>query len=221
MTVFENQDLVLDRFEVGPFLVNAYLAGCKKTHLSAVIDPGDEGELILERSRELGLKVQYIINTHGHADHILDNGYVKRQTGAPIIIHPKDANMLTNPRHNLSAFFMEPRTSPAADLFFQEGAPFQVGDLVFDVLHTPGHSPGSVCLVNNEIAIVGDVLFYDSIGRTDFPEGSFEQLISNIKKKLLPRGDHIRIFPGHGPDTTLGRERRENPFLTGTADLGF
>lgn len=219
MTAFKNDHLILERFEVGPFLVNAYILGCLKSRQCAVIDPGDEGKRILERCRELELSVQYIVNTHGHVDHILDNGYVKQQTGAPLIIHEKDAGMLINPRFNLSAYFMEPKTSPPADLFFKEGETFVVGELVFDVLHVPGHSPGSVCLVNDEIAIVGDVLFYDSIGRTDFPEGSLEQLIENITRKLLPRGDHILAFPGHGPETTLGRERRENPFLTG--HLGF
>ena len=212
---------MLKKLVVGLYQANCYILGCKETREGAVIDPGDEGNRILERCGELGLKIQYIVNTHGHVDHILDNGHVKEQTGAPIIVHPKDASMLTNPRHNLSAFFMEPKTSPPADLFFKEGEPFRLGELEFDVLHTPGHSPGSICLVNGEIAIVGDVLFYDSIGRTDFPEGSFEQLISSIKQKLLPRGDHIRVFPGHGPDTTLGRERQENPFLTGAADFGF
>jgi len=213
MTIFKSDDLIVERFEVGPFLVNAYVLGCLRSQRCAVIDPGDEGESILQRCRELGFTVQYIVNTHGHIDHILDNGYVKQQTGAPIIIHPLDAPMLTNPRHNLSAYFMEPKISPPADLYFKEGESFQIGKLVFDVLHTPGHSPGSVCLVNEEIAMVGDVLFYDSIGRTDFPEGSHDQLIKSIKQKLLPRGDHLQVFPGHGPETTLGRERRENPFL--------
>jgi hydroxyacylglutathione hydrolase len=215
MNIINDDKLILEQFEVGPFMVNTYILGCVHTRIAAVIDPGAEGGLLLSRCEELGLTVQYVVNTHGHADHILDNGPIKEKTGAPIIIHRDDAPMLTDARHNLSAYFSEPMTSPPADLFFQEGTPFVLGDLTFDVLHTPGHSPGSVCLVNDTIAIVGDVLFYDSVGRSDFPGGSHEVLIGNIKKKLLPRGDHIRVFPGHGPDTTLGRERRENPFLTG------
>jgi hydroxyacylglutathione hydrolase len=215
MTLINDDKLSLERFEVGPFMVNTYILGCVRTKAAAVIDPGAEGNLLLSRCQELGLTVQYIVNTHGHTDHILDNGLIKQKTGASIIIHQDDALMLTDARHNLSAYFGEPRTSPPADQFFQEGTPFVLGDLTFDVLHTPGHSLGSVCLVNDTIAIVGDVLFYDSVGRSDFPGGSHERLIQNIQEKLLPRGDHIRVFPGHGPETTLGRERRENPFLTG------
>jgi glyoxylase-like metal-dependent hydrolase (beta-lactamase superfamily II) len=219
MNLINNQALILERFEVGPFLVNAYILACARTKICVIVDPGDEGDRILNRCRELNLSVTHIVNTHGHADHILDNGFIKQETGAPIIIHPDDAPMLTDPYHNLSAYFSQPRTSPPADQYFQEGTPFHVGELEFDVLHTPGHSPGSVCLVNDVIAIVGDVLFYDSVGRSDFPGGSHETLIRSIKHKLLPRGDHIRAFPGHGPDTTLGRERRENPFLQ--SDFGY
>jgi hydroxyacylglutathione hydrolase len=215
MNLIHNDKLILERFEVGPYMVNTYILGCPHSKVAAIIDPGAEGSLLLSRCEELGLMVQYIVNTHGHVDHILDNGLIKLKTGAPIIIHPEDAIMLTDAHHNFSAYISEPRTSPPADLFFQEGTPFVLGDLTFDVLHTPGHSPGSVCLVNDTIAIVGDVLFYDSVGRSDFPGGSHERLIHNIREKLLPRGDHIRVFPGHGPDTTLGRERVENSFLNG------
>lgn len=215
MNLINDDKLILERFEVGPFLVNAYILACAQTKAGAVVDPGADGDRLLSRCQRLGLTVQAIVNTHGHADHILDNGVIKEATGAPIIIHPGDAPMLLDPYQNLSAFFAEPRTSPPADLFFQEGNPFVLGNLSFEVLHTPGHSPGSVCLVNDSIALVGDVLFYDSVGRSDFPGGSHETLIRNIREKLLPYGDHIRVFPGHGPDTTLGRERRENPFLLG------
>lgn len=194
-------------------MVNAYIVGCLRTGIAGIVDPGDEGEFLVNRSRALGLQSDYILITHGHADHIRDNEYVKRETDAKIVIHPKDAPMLTNPIQNISAMMGMPWTSPPADLYFREGEPFRVGEIVFDVLHLPGHSPGSVCLVHDPIALVGDVLFCGSIGRTDFPEGSYEQLVGNIKKKLLPLGDHVRVFPGHGPDTTMGQERRTNPFL--------
>lgn len=213
MTVYKDDNLILERFEVGPFWVNAYIIGCLKSHQAAIIDPADEGDRLLERCRELGLTLQCIINTHGHADHIMDNKYVKDNTGVPIVIHPADAPMLTDARLNRSAYFGMPLTSPPADKFFREGEDFNIGDVAFEVLHLPGHSPGSVCLLHNGIAIVGDVLFEGSIGRTDFPGGSYEMLVGNIHKKLLPRGDDVRVFPGHGPDTTLGRERRHNPFL--------
>ncbi len=213
MEVFKNENLLLERFEVGAFMVNAYIIGCLKSGQAGIVDPGDEGALLIKRCKELELTPDYILNTHGHADHIRDNDYVKRETGAKIVIHPKDASMLTNPTLNISAMMGLPWTSPPADLHFKEGKTFHVGEVAFDVLHLPGHSPGSVCLIHDPIVIVGDVLFCGSIGRTDFPEGSYEQLVGNIREKLLPLGDHIQVFPGHGPDTTLGQERRTNPFL--------
>ncbi len=213
MKVFENEDVILERFEVGPFMVNTYILGCLKTGKAAIIDPGDEGDRIVTRCEELELTPEYIINTHGHADHRIDNGFVKEKTGAQIVIHPLDAKMLEDPKLNVSAAFSMPLTSPPADLFFKEGEDFKVGDVSLQVIHAPGHSPGSVCLFHDPIAIVGDVLFARSIGRTDFPGGSYEMLIGNIIKKLLPLGDHVIAFPGHGPDTTLGQERRTNPFL--------
>lgn len=213
MQAYKNEHLLLERFEVGPFMVNAYIIACLKSGQAGIVDPGDEGDLLLNRCRELNLVPKYIINTHGHADHIMDNGYVKERSKAQIIIHPQDARMLTDPQLNVSALFAMPMTSPPADLHFREGEAFSVGEVAFDVLHLPGHSPGSVCLFHDPIALVGDVLFAGSIGRTDFPGGSHEMLVDNIRKKLLPLGDHVRVFPGHGPETTLGQERRTNPFL--------
>ncbi|MFH1862806.1 MAG: MBL fold metallo-hydrolase [bacterium] len=213
MTVYKSDSILVERYEVGMFLVNTYIVGCLKTQQGAIIDPAAEGDQLLERCRELNLTLQYIINTHGHADHIAENSFIKQKTNAPIAIHAKDAPMLTDARRNLSAFFGMPLTSPPADVLIVEGEPFSIGEINFEILHTPGHSPGSICLIHDPIALVGDVLFFDSIGRTDFPEGSFELLVDNIRTKLLPLGDHFQAFPGHGPDTTLGRERRENPFL--------
>jgi glyoxylase-like metal-dependent hydrolase (beta-lactamase superfamily II) len=213
MEVFKNDDLIIERYEVGMFLVNAYIVGCRKTGAGAIVDPGDQGNWLVERGRELGLDIKYILNTHGHADHIMDNGAVKERTDAKIVIHPLDAKMLTDPEANVSAAFSMPMTSPPADLHFEEGKPFAVGNVSFEVIHAPGHSPGSVCLFHDPIMLVGDVLFAGSIGRTDFPGGSLEMLVGNIRNKLLPLGDHIIAFPGHGPETTLGQERRTNPFL--------
>lgn len=213
MTAYSDDEIHIEKFEFGPFLVNTYLVGCRRSKQGFIVDPGDQGDDILQRCEQLGLSVQYIVNTHGHIDHIAENGYIREKTGARIIIHPEDAKMLTDPQHNLSAYLMDQVVSPPADLYFHEGEPFRVGDLSFDVLHTPGHSPGSICLVNDKVAFVGDLLFYDSVGRSDFPGGSHTVLIQNIRRKLLPRGDKILVFPGHGPATTIGRERRENPFL--------
>ena len=216
MQVYKSNDLILERYEVGVYMVNTYIIGCLNTNEAAIVDPGDAGEMLIGRCQELELKPKYILNTHGHADHIRDNEYVKQHTDAKIVIHKRDADMLTNPRLNISAVMGLPWTSPPADQFFEEGKPFNVGDIAFDILHIPGHSPGSVCLIHNPVAIVGDVLFCGSIGRTDFPEGSYEALMGGIREKLLPLGDHIQAFPGHGPETTLGQERKTNPFINDT-----
>ncbi|TKJ41768.1 MBL fold metallo-hydrolase [candidate division LCP-89 bacterium B3_LCP] len=213
MQVYKDDDLIIERFEVGIYMVNTYIVGCLKTQEAAIVDPGDESDRILKRCEELDLTVKYILNTHGHVDHIQDNEHIKNRTNAQIVIHEKDAGMLTSPRSNISAFIGEPKTSPPADLMFQAGVTFNVGEVAFDILHIPGHSPGSICLIHDPVAIVGDVLFCGSIGRTDFPDGSYEQLTNGIREKLLPLGDHFIAFPGHGPETTLGQERRTNPFI--------
>ena len=206
--------MLLKQLEVGPLMVNCYIVGCEKTRQAAVIDPGDETERIIDMAKEMNLEIKQIINTHGHMDHIAGNSDMKRITGAEIFIHPEDADMLTSPRGNMSVFFGVPVDSPAADNFLEEGDTHVLGKLEFQVLHVPGHSPGSVCLVIDNIAIVGDTLFNGSIGRTDFPGGSLEQLTDNIHRKIFALDDSTKILPGHGPATTVGRERRHNPFLT-------
>ena len=205
--------MILKRYEVGPLYVNSYIIGCEKTGIGAIVDPGDEAEMLLTEAKSLNLKIKQIINTHGHADHIGNNSEVKEATGAEIYIHSVDAEMLVNPEKNLSLFFGPAVQSPPADGYLEEEKIHQIGELKFDILHIPGHSPGSVCLVADGLAIVGDVLFQSSIGRTDFPGGSFTELTGGIRIKLFPLGDETEIFPGHGPPTTIGKERQYNPFL--------
>jgi len=213
MEAYRDEKILLDVFEVGAFMVNSYIVACYETKIAAIVDPGDEGEMLLNRCKELDLSPKFIFNTHGHIDHMADNAYVKQNTNAKILIHPLDAPMLTDAILNMSALIGEPRTSPPADLFFKEGDDFHLGNLIFSVLHVPGHTRGSVCLVCYPITIVGDVLFQGSIGRTDFPGGSYDQLVSNIQLKLLPLSDDLLVFSGHGPSTTIGEERKHNPFL--------
>ncbi|NQS97140.1 MAG: MBL fold metallo-hydrolase [candidate division Zixibacteria bacterium] len=205
--------MILHRYVVGPLMVNSYIIGCEESRIAAIVDPGDEAERLLEQAKALDLNIKQIINTHGHADHIGNNGEVKRATGAEIYIHPLDAEMLTNPEKNLSVFFGEAVDSPPADGYLEEGRPHRIGELAFRIIHIPGHSSGSVCLAADNLAIVGDVLFAGSIGRTDFPGGSFDELVGGIRAKLFPLGDSTEILPGHGPPTTIGDERKHNPFL--------
>ena len=205
--------MILETLEVGPLMVNCYIIGCEETHIGAIVDPGDEAERILNVAKSYGLKIEQIINTHGHADHIADNREVQKITGAKIFIHRGDADKLTKPNQNLSVYFGSAIDSPPADGFLEEGTIHKVGNLEFQILHVPGHSAGSVCLVKDKIAIVGDTVFNGSIGRTDFPDGDYDQLISGIKSKLLTLSDDTELLPGHGPATSVGYEKKYNPFL--------
>ena len=160
------------------------------------------------------MKAVYIINTHGHIDHIGANRAIKDATGAKVLIHKNDAKMLTNAVSNFSFMMGRQVTSPPAEQFIDEGDIIKIGNTVeLKVIHTPGHSPGGICLMTDNIIFSGDTLFYGSIGRTDFPGGSYRDLISNIKNKLLCYDDDVVVYPGHGPATTIGFERKRNPFL--------
>ncbi|MEM3745732.1 MAG: MBL fold metallo-hydrolase [Candidatus Bathyarchaeia archaeon] len=203
---------------VGPLSTNCYILICEETRESAIIDPGfnkiDE-ELVLEKIREQKLTVKYIVNTHGHLDHISGNKRVKEETNASIAVHYYDADMLTDPKKNLSWMLGLNIISPPPDLMLRDGDKLRVGQLEVEVLHTPGHTPGSISLYLEDEGVVftGDTLFAGSIGRTDLPGSSYEKIISSIREKLFGLPDETRVYPGHGPETTIGLERRENMFL--------
>ncbi|WP_312202936.1 MBL fold metallo-hydrolase [Anaerospora hongkongensis] len=201
------------RMEVGSLGTNCYIAYCEDTKEAAIIDPGgDAGEIIAVIGRE-ALKPVCIINTHGHADHILANNKVKEATGVPVYIHGDDADMLVNAQKNLSSFIGKGQTCLPADKILADGDTIAIGKFNLEVIHTPGHSPGGICLKSELVLFSGDTLFAESIGRTDFPGGSYRQLISNIKERLMLLPDETKVYPGHGPDTTIGWERKMNPFI--------
>jgi len=204
--------MIIKNLTVGPIMANCFIVGCEKTREAAVIDPGDESDKILLTLAGLKLKVKYIINTHGHFDHVGGNKKMKDATGADILIHSLDAPMLDYISQSASAWGMNVENSPPPDLMLKDGDEVKFGDITLKVIHTPGHSPGGISLYSDGVVFVGDTLFDGSIGRTDFPGGDFETLISSIRKKLFVLGDDVRVFTGHGPETTIGAEKKYNPF---------
>lgn len=205
--------MILETVVVGSVFTNCYVIGCKETLTGAIVDPGGNPEKIFTVIEKLEIHPQYVINTHGHADHIEANEQVKEVFGAEILIHESDGPMLTEPEKNLSVFFGPAIVSPPADRFITEGQVIEVGRIKLNVVHTPGHSPGGVSLVGDGYVFTGDALFAGSIGRTDFPGASYEQLIESIRSKLFTLDDSLKVYSGHGPESTIGWEKTHNPFL--------
>jgi len=194
--------LILKTLVVGPIQSNCYIVGCERTREAAVIDPGGDADRILITLAKDKLRCVYIINTHGHFDHSADNKRLKEVTGAQLLIHQADAPMI-----------LHQSNSPPPDRYLGEGDIITFGDISLKVLHTPGHSPGGISLVTDKIVFVGDTLFAGSIGRTDFPGGDYDGLLRNVREKIFTLGDDVVVYPGHGPKTTVGRERKTNPFF--------
>jgi glyoxylase-like metal-dependent hydrolase (beta-lactamase superfamily II) len=207
--------LIQKALVVGLLEVNCYVLGDDETQEAVVIDPGGNEEEILEVLKYHDLNLKYIINTHGHFDHVDANQPLKEATGAPIAIHKLDAHMLSHPSQEALFFTGHRLRLSEADILLAEEDIISFGNFRLKVLHTPGHTPGGICLVmeNHPLVYVGDTLFAGSIGRTDFPGGDYHALIDNVRHKLFPLGDHYIVYPGHGPVTTIGQERRYNPFF--------
>jgi hydroxyacylglutathione hydrolase len=209
--------MITKMFTVGTLCTNCYVVSCTETRKALIIDPGFETDIeaktVLKEIDQRKLRVRYIVNTHGHPDHTSGNGIMKRLTGAPILIHEYDAPMLTDSTKNLSMLFgLRTASLPPADQMLHDGDVVQVGSVALRVLHTPGHSRGSISLLGADAVFTGDTLFAGSIGRTDLPSSSYEEIMLSIKK-LAKLPDRIRVYPGHGPTSTIGEEKRHNPFL--------
>jgi hydroxyacylglutathione hydrolase len=204
---------------VPPFFKNGFLVACETTHDAVIIDPGDEVDELLAAAREQRVKVVAVLLTHAHLDHITGVGRVKEQLGVPVWLHKDDLILYDHVVEQGEMFGMVVEQQPPVDHFFTAGVPFHFGRLVVDIHHTPGHCPGGVCLAIGPVdspareLFVGDTLFAGSIGRTDLYGGDYATLIASIRKVLFAFPDDAIVHPGHGPDTTIGRERRTNQFL--------
>jgi glyoxylase-like metal-dependent hydrolase (beta-lactamase superfamily II) len=209
-------DMIIKMFTVGMLFTNCYIAACPETKQAIIIDPGfdsaSKAEKIFNFIEENTLKLKFIVNTHGHPDHICGNGIVKRKFQTPILVHEKDAFMLGTLGKVIAKFFGFNSSSPSADTLLKDGDHVEFGKLALKVMHTPGHSPGSISLIGENEVFTGDTLFAGSIGRTDLPQSSKSDMKESLKK-LAALPEDFRVYPGHGPTTTIGEEKRSNPFL--------
>jgi hydroxyacylglutathione hydrolase len=202
---------VIERLVVGPLATNCYIL--KSGAELAVVDPGGDAEMILAKAEELGGTMKYVIDTHGHIDHMAANREVIEATGAQLLIHELDARLLAHPDGNLSSLMGMRFTSPAPSRLLKEGDKIVVGEDEMTVLHTPGHTPGGICLLASEYAFTGDTLFVDSIGRVDFPGGSEEQMQASLNRLQAVLRKETMLYPGHGEPGRFGRALLVNPFL--------
>lgn len=204
---------MLKIFTVGPMEANCYILYNPDKREGLIIDPGAEGSRLIKFIKQEEISINYIINTHGHPDHIGANRKIKEHTNAPILIHQYDAPMLSKSESILSFIFPLESSSPPADTFIKDGDLIECAGMKLKVLHTPGHTPGGISLLIDDSIFTGDTLFSGSIGRSDLPGGSQEVLLNSIKK-ILSLNENLIIYPGHGPSTTVGQELHSNPFIT-------
>lgn len=206
--------MLLRSITVGITQTNCYLVGCEETREGVVIDPGGDAGRILKGIEAMGLTVRYVLNTHCHFDHMAANAEVVAVTGASLALHPAELPIL-QARGGASWFGVPVRESPLPEVYLEDGQILEVGTLQFRVLSTPGHSPGGATFYLEEegVAFDGDVLFAMGVGRTDLPGGDWDTLMRSIHEVLFALPDETVLYPGHGPQTTVGRERRSNPWL--------
>jgi glyoxylase-like metal-dependent hydrolase (beta-lactamase superfamily II) len=205
--------VAIQTFVVGPLQSNSYLVVDERSRQAAVIDPGMESESVLEAVRHEGLRVESLIITHGHFDHVFSSAAFKAETGAQVIMHPDDVPLLLEMPETARFFGFKAPPPPQPDRLVREGDVIKVGDLALRVLETPGHTPGGISLCLDNAVFVGDTLFAGSVGRTDLRGGSLDALLRSIRTRLLTLPDWTVVYPGHGAATSIGAERRDNPFL--------
>jgi len=206
--------MIMRRLVVGQLTTNCYVIGSGSGKEGLVIDPGDEAERILDTINELALDIKLILLTHGHWDHTGALKEVKQATGAKVAIHGDDAGLIHEQSlANMMGFYYPDPPDP--DWLLKDGDEVDVGDLHFNILHTPGHSPGCICILGDGVVFSGDTLFAGGIGRYDLPGSDYDALMNSIATKLMTLPDDTLVYPGHGAATTIGTERQGNPFLNG------
>jgi hydroxyacylglutathione hydrolase len=208
--------MFVKQIQVGGFAVFAYIVACKVTNEALVIDPASEEDRIFKEAKNRGYNIKYIVNTHSHIDHVMGNRRMKELTNAEIIIHEKESSALIQQSSSMMQMFhAEP--SPPADITVKEGDIITIGETSLRVIHTPGHSPGCICLYHNGMVFTGDTLFVGGVGRTDLGGGSLQQLVSSIREKLFVLPNEAVVAPGHNygdaPKSTIGREKVNNPYV--------
>lgn len=207
--------MILETLVVGCLQANCYLVGCRQKKDALVIDPGDDADAVISLVERLDLTVKAIVLTHGHWDHAGAVGTLQERIAAPLLCHQDEEMLLADPRSNLAVFLDRTCDHPLCpDRLLRHGDTVRAGRFTFRILHTPGHTPGGICLHGNGVVFTGDTLFAGAVGRTDLPGGDYVKLIRSIHEQLLPLDDETKVYPGHGPATTIGTERRENPYLS-------
>lgn len=215
--------IVVETFPVGPLQCNCSIIGCQTSGEAVVVDPGGDPEIIEEKLEKLGLKAKYLLHTHAHFDHVLGSRKMKESTGAKICLHKEDQWLYDNLDKQCQMFGFAPDKPLPVDHYLEDEESVQAGDIVARVLHTPGHTPGSLCYFmegtkegtegDEPFLFAGDTLFSGSIGRTDLWGGSYEQIIKSISERLMVLEDETRVIPGHGPATSIWSEKKHNPYV--------